>query len=355
MKLLLLLMFCLITLFADASDIFDYRNYKGHTDFTNPMGGERFNRTKYVLEKLAKENKLDLIKQEFEKLKQYYGKTMQGEGGYVSDVTILDRAAAILIEQLPENTDDIVKKIAGVKRDKKELQSEVLRANKYFKANQLSNIIKIKIDICKDDINNKSEIKNYCYEININFNTKITKTQKQRLIKLQNLLLNCKIDNYSTFGRFQVHLIDYLESYLIHYSIKNKDEELMKAILFKGSITGNGCDASYSEYITQNQYIPFYLHYPNIDKYLNQKEVEKAASRIYDMIDLYNQKTGDDKDKGIWNKYNSTFIFPDEQKEKEFKFIDFIKIIKKQSPRIAKEVAFYHMTMVLRVNGMMSE
>lgn len=345
MKLALCLLLSVAVLLADGTDMFDYRNYAGHTDFTDYDGehhsGERFNRTKYILEKLAKENKLDLIKEEYKKLKIGYPDDFDNE-------YVLGKAAANLLEQLPENSDDIAKKTAGVKRDKKELHAEISKANQYFKKNKLFDIIQIKMGTVKGD----PGMENY-NRIDMNLRKRITKSEKKALITIQQELANCKHDD--VYGRFGESVMEHIQSYLVDYAIKNKDEDLMKSILFKDVLHGNGCNASYTEYITQNQYIPFYLHYPNIDKYLNQEEVEKAANRIYDMIDLYNQKTGDDADKGIWIQYNSTFIFPDDGKEKEFKFIDFIKIVEQQSPRLAKEISFYHMQTVLRVNGLMAE
>lgn len=350
MKSIVGLLLSIAVLLADNANIFDYQNYQGHTDFTDYYGehhsGEQFNRTKYVLEKLAKENKLDLIKKEFERLKIDYPDDFDNE-------YVLGKAAANLLEQLPKNTDDIAKIQAKSKMDKLKNEALVLKVKRYFQKNKLSNLIKIKIIVSDDDQNISSEIKHYGYQFEFDYDAKMTKAQKIKLIKLQKKMADCKDEKELKDLRYG--LIEYLEDYLVNYAINNKDEYLMKSILFKDVLHGNGCNASYSEYITQNQYIPFYLHYPNIDKYLNQKEAEKAASRIYDMIDLYNQKTGDNADKGIWIKYNSTFIFPDEGKEKEFKFIDFIKMVDKQSPRIAKEVAFYHYDNVLRINGFMNE
>lgn len=344
MKLVLCLLLSITVLLADSIDIFDYKNYQGHTDFTDYDGehhsGEQFNRTKYVLEKLAKENKIDLIKEEFKKLKIGYQDDFDNE-------YVLGKAAAKLIEQLPENADDIAKKQAGAERDKKALQADIFNANQYFKKNKLFAILKIKSGI----VNGNPDMENY-NRVDINLDAKITITQKQALIKTLNLLTSCKEDHYGIFGRFGESLTEKIEGYLVHYTIKNKDEGLMKSILFKKTLAGNGCNASYSEYITQNQYLPFYLHYPNIDKYLDQKEIDKATNRILDVMELYNETTGD---KGLWAKYNSTFIFPDEGKEKEFKFKDFIKMVEKQSPRLANDVMLSHIFSVLSVNGLMNE
>lgn len=350
MRIFIPLMLTWIILFADGTDIFNYQNHQGHTDFTDYYGeyhnSELFNVTKYVLEKLTKENKLDLIKEEFKKLKIDYPDDFDNE-------YVLGKAAEKLLEQLPKNTDDITKMKAKSKMDKLKNEVLVLKVNRYFQKNKLSNLIKIKIIVSDDDQNLSSEIKYYGYQFVFNYDVKMTKAQKNNLIKLQKKMANCQSEK--ELEGLSYGLIDYLEAYLVNYAINNKDEDLMKSILLKDVLHGNGCNASYTETITQNQYIPFYLHYSNIDKYLSQKGAEKAASRIYDMIDLYNQKTGDNADKGIWIKYNSTFIFPDEGKEKEFRFIDFIKMVDKQSPRIAKEVAFYHYDNVLRINGFMNE
>ena len=354
---MLCLLFSVIVLLADGGDIFDYRNYQGHTDFTDYYGeyhsGERFNRTKYVLEKLAKENKLDLIKKEFEKLKQYYAQKYP-DGIFVSsDDTTLNQVASSLDETLPKNADDIAKMIASSKRDKLKVEALVLTVNRYFQKNKLSNLIKLNKVVSNNDQNLSSEIKHYRHQFEFNYDAKMTKIQKIKLIKLQKKMAECKHEKEPEGLRYG--LIDYLEAYLVNYAINNKDEDLMKSILLQESIRGNGCDASYSSTATMNQSVPFYLHYPNIDKYLNQKEIDKAASRIADVMELYNQTTGDETDKGMWAKYNSTFIFPDGGKEKEFKFVDFIKMVEKQSPRLANDVTLSHIFSVLSINGLMNE
>lgn len=325
---LIVVIFLLSFTYASTDDLSKIRDYYKNLDLTQFMYDEQIKNSLQHMDA----NETVQLKEEMAKLKIEFSKDADSS---ITELGIILHAIHAVEERRPLTIAqiDCIKKDA--QQNKKALQTEVSKVNQYLKKYKLFNIIKI----------NKED-----YKIKIDLKRKITKSEENALIRVQQELANCKHDD--SYGRFGESLMEHIEGYLVQYAIKNKDESLMKSILFKDVLHGNGCNASYTEYITQNQYIPFYLHYPNIDKYLSQKEIDKATNRILDVMELYNETTGD---QGLWAKYNSTFIFPDEGEEKKFKFKDFIEIVDKQSPRLANDVKLSHQFSVLSINGLMDE
>lgn len=217
-------------------------------------------------------------------------------------------------------------------------KNRINKVKQYLESRNLGNLV--------IDIQPYKTVDNQYLIITWNKNTKLTSEQKKELIRLHHATYSRKAE-YSLLNEMYYEIA----KYLVYYAIDNKDEQLMRSILFDNVLKGDGSEASYSETYDETCKLPFYMYYPNIDRYLNQKEVERAADIISEVIDRYNQVTGNDK--GIWEKYNSTFIFPDKYTEKKYKYVDFIKILHKQSPRLAREVDYWHMRTVLGVNGLM--
>jgi hypothetical protein len=180
-----------------------------------------------------------------------------------------------------------------------------------------------------------------------NKSIKLTMEQKKELIRLHHATYNRKSE-YSLLGEMYYEIT----KYLVYYAIDNQDENLMKSILFDDILHGDGSEASYGETYDETCKLPFYLYYKNIDNYLpTQKSIAKAADVIGGAIYLHNQD-GDTKD---CTKYYDDFILPDRDGDRKLTYKEFRQLLKKQSPRLAKEVDYRHMMGVLSCNGLIDE
>ena len=118
----------------------------------------------------------------------------------------------------------------------------------------------------------------------------------------------------------------------------------MKTILFGSDISCG--DGAYAEYIDETQYLPFLLHYPNMDRYLkNEKKMNRAIDIITGIIEKYN---------GV-KQYNQMLIIPEGDEEKQYEYVLFKAMLDKQSPKLGKEVDYIYMNFLLKETKLKKE
>jgi len=213
------------------------------------------------------------------------------------------------------------------------LRQRIETVNKYLKTTALEQIVNAEINLSVKSGHDPVTL------VFKNSTIELTSLQKEALIKLHNMAAYAysypkdeeKIGQ--AIGSEPYTIINFL----VNYAITHQDEKLMKTILFGSDISCG--DGAYAEYVDETQYLPFFLYYPNIDRYLqNEKELNRAADIITGIIEKYNDI----------KQYNQTLIIPEGDEEKQYEYVLLKAMLDKQSPRLGKDVDYIYMNLVLK-------